>query len=119
MTGGTVAESTNKGLVTVEGRVSAAGAKVAPASGAGKWSVSGPTANVFTITFAEPYAEFLGVTWSPEGGSGGTNAYVPTGVTWTASTKALTVEWYDAGVAAAAANIAFSFCARFSDNRAP
>jgi len=108
--------------VTVEGRVSSTGTKVAPASGAGRWTVA-LASHVFTITFAEPYAEFLGATFTPEGGTAAVNLYVPTAVTWTAasgSTKAtLSVEWYDAGVAAAAADIAFSFCARFSENRAP
>lgn len=112
-TGGNVVASTSAEAVQVFGRVSSAGAKVAPSSGAGKWTVTSGSAGVYTIVFMEPYAEFLGCQVTLEAASGTYRV-----LSFTAATKTLVISTFAVDGTTATAK-AFSFIAVFNENRAP
>lgn len=112
-TGGNVAYSTTVEPVMVFGRVSSAGAKVAPASGAGKWTVASGSTGVYSITFTEAYSEFLGAVIQLEAASG-----VAQVVSFTAATRVLLINIFNVD-GTTAANKAFSFVATFTENKVP
>jgi hypothetical protein len=112
-TGGfSVVTATTTDTVIVAGRVSSAGVKVAPASGAGLWKVVRNSAGNYTVTFSQQYAEFLGASVDVE--STGSTSTV--GFTWSSATRTLTIA---AWVASVATDTSVSFQAFFSENRAP
>ncbi len=110
-TGGSVVCSTTTDNVLVSGRVGSTGTKVAPASGAGKWTISTPASSVYSIVFTEAYAEYLGCSIQLEA-SGVAYAI------FTASTRTLAVSTF-AVDGTTATDKAFSFTVVFSENRAP
>lgn len=95
-------------------RVSSAGVLVAPAVGA-MVTVAKPGTGVYTLTFPSTaiFAEFLGARAAVESAVAGAFGAV---TSWNASTRVLTVTTLTAG---AAADLAFSVCAVFSDSVAP
>lgn len=111
-TGGNVVESTSAEAVLIFGRVSSAAAKVAPANGSGKWTVSSGGTGVYNIVFAQSYPEFLGCQLTLESASG-ILRYV-----FTPATKTLVISAFNVDGTTAAAK-AFAFVATFNENLAP
>lgn len=113
MTGGSVVMSTSNDVVEIIGRVSSAGARVAPASASvGKWASAKSSTGVYTVTFTEAYAEFLGAQITLEAASG---TYY---TAFSATTRVLTVSTF-AVDGSTATDKAFTFLAVFSENKAP
>lgn len=111
-TGGfSVMTSTSTDVVQVMGRVSAAGAVVAPALNQ-KWTVTKTGTGTYTVVFTEAYAEFLGCGLDIEGSAGNLNGVY----TWTAATKTLSVSTF---AGSTPTNEPFAFCAIFSESRVP
>lgn len=112
MTGGNVQlNASTSGGVTLEGRVSSAGAKVAPAS-AGKFTSAKSSTGVYTITPFESYAEYLGCQITLESASG---AYY---TAYNATTNVITVSTF-AVDGSTVTDKAFKFTASFTENKAP
>lgn len=108
-----VVTSTVTDLVKIPGRVSSAGGRTAPASGAGGWTLAKPGAGVYNITFRQAYPEFLGCQITLEAATSGVYRYQ-----WSAATRTLTVSTFNVD-GTTASDRAFAFEATFSDNRAP
>jgi hypothetical protein len=113
MTGGNVVSATTPDIVEVDGRVASGGTKVAPASGAGKWTVTSGSTGVYTIVFAEAYPEFMGCQVTLEAASG-----VARVDSFTVATRTLVIKTFAVDGVTAVVK-AFAFCAKFSENRAP
>lgn len=112
-TGGfSTVSSTTTDVVLVVGRVSSAGVKVAPASGAGKWTLTKAT-GVYTIVFSEAYAEFMGCQVTLEAASG-----IARVTSFTVATRTMVISTF-AVDGTTATDKAFAFSAAFSENRAP
>lgn len=99
----------------VLGRVSSAGATVAPTSVARFTSAAGAT-GVYNIVFSEPFVRFLGATVTPELASmpGSTAATPEVSYNWTAATRTLQVN-IAKGSDGTGLAAAFAFQAWFSD----
>lgn len=112
--------STRPEVIDIHGRVSSAGALVAPANG-GAGFTPGGSAGVYTITFTQPYAEYLGCAVTIE--SATTPASLATTLQYVASfnatTNVLTIRIFTLAATPADTASAFSFTATFADSVVP
>lgn len=111
MTGGDVVMSTSAEAVCIFGRVSSAGAKVAPSNGSGLWVSAKTGTGTYSVTFAQSYPQYLGAQITLEA-AGQCNC------TFSATTRILSVATFAAD-GTTATDKAFSFQANFTESLAP